>query len=123
MSKDKFEVLGTDVIRGDGYSKVTGDAKFADDYRFVDLHYAAQVRINTPSAIIKKLDYSDIINDPELTSICDSSDIPACNKIGLVKEDQPIFAHERIFSEGDVISLVIAKSSISAKLLASRVNV
>ncbi len=123
MKKNGFNIVGKEVIRQDGYAKVTGKALFADDIKIHDLHYAAQIRTKVAHAELMNIDYSAIEDDPNLIAVCDSRDIPAVNIVGLVKRDQPIFADKKIVTEGDVVAIVIAKSLQLAKELASRVKV
>ncbi len=49
---DQFNLVGKDVIRQDGFAKVTGQAKFADDYKFHGMLHGVMVRVPVAHAKI-----------------------------------------------------------------------
>ena len=64
MQKE-FSVVGKPIIREDGFDKVTGRAKFADDYKFDGMLHAVMLRIPETHAKINSIDYSELKNDIE----------------------------------------------------------
>lgn len=121
--KEKFNVVGKPVIRQDGRAKVTGQAKFADDYKFPNMLYGVMVRTKASHAIIKKIDYSEVENDKNLIAIVDANDIKGLRKTGLIKKDQPVFAFEKIVTPGDVVAMLIGEDEDELRLLAKKVKV
>ncbi|NMB82232.1 MAG: xanthine dehydrogenase family protein molybdopterin-binding subunit [Ignavibacteria bacterium] len=85
MKKQKtntiFNIVGKPVIRQDGYAKVTGKAKYADDYRFDEELYGVMVRTNSSHAIINRIDFSPIENHPVIHSIITHKDITGNKKV------------------------------------------
>lgn len=108
--KAKFSVIGKPVIRQDGIEKVTGQAKYADDYNFNGMLYGVMFRLPTAHAKIKKVDYSEIEKHNKDITICDVRDIPGDNYIGPIRKDQPIFCDKKIVTPGDVIAMLVGKS-------------
>ena len=110
MMKKSFLQVGKPVVRQDGLEKVTGQAKFADDYHFPGQLYGVMVRLPVTHAKINKIDYSVVYNEPELWTICEAGDIPGAKLVGLVRPDQPVFCNEKIVTPGDVVAMLVGKS-------------
>lgn len=119
--KKEFSIIGKPVIREDGWHKVTGQAKFADDFNFPDQLFAVPVRLPAVHAKIKNIDYSNIIGENGLAAICDSTDIPGSKKVGPIRKDQPIFCSEKVVTSGDVVAILVGPSR--EKLLQLREDV
>ena len=108
--KNKFSLIGKPIPRQDAHAKVTGQARFAEDYNLPDQLFGVMVRLPVAHAKLNRIDYSDIQNNPAIAAICDSWDIPGDKKIGIIKKDQPIFAFEKIVTPGDVVAMLIGES-------------
>jgi CO/xanthine dehydrogenase Mo-binding subunit len=105
-----FSNVGQPVIRQDGLEKVTGQAKYGDDYRFEGQLYGVMVRIPESHARINKIDYNAIQNDAALHSICDSNDVPGAQKVGAIQKDQPIFCSQKVVTRGDAVAMLLGES-------------
>lgn len=122
MYKNKFNIVGKPVVRQDGYSKVTGKAKYADDYRFEGELYGVMVRTNASHAIIKGVNFSSIENHPSIQAIITHDDIKGNKKVGPIKQDQPIFCFERILTPGDVVAMLVGSDEKILRELAKKVT-
>ena len=89
---------------------MTGSAKFADDLMFPNMLFGVMVRIPYSHAEIKNVDYSRILTSHELTTVCDSNDIPGKKNIGPIRSDQPVFCDKRVRTPGDVICMLLGES-------------
>ncbi|NOZ61794.1 MAG: xanthine dehydrogenase, partial [Calditrichaeota bacterium] len=118
----KFNIVGKPVIRPDGYAKVTGKAKFADDWNLPNQLYGVAVRLPASHAKIKSIDFSAIENAPGLVTICDWRDVPGKNKVGIIRHDQPIFCNEKIVTPGDVVALLVGEDEQNLRSLAEQVK-
>ncbi len=121
--KEKFNVIGKPVIRQDGKAKVTGQAKFADDYKFPNTLFGVMVRTKSTHAIIKNIDYSEIENDKNIVTIIDASDIKGAKKTGLIRKDQPVFAFDKIVTPGDVVAMLVGVDVDELRILAKKVKI
>ncbi len=121
--KENFNVIGRPIIRQDGKAKVTGQAKFADDYKVPGMLYGVMVRTKSAHAIIKNIDYKEIINDKNIVAILDASCVPGEKITGLVRKDQPIFAFEKIVTPGDVVAMLVGESEDILRKLTGRVKI
>ncbi len=121
--KQNFSIVGKPVIREDGYEKVTGQAKFADDYKFLNQLYGVMVRVPAAHALIKSIDYSALKNLQSKIFIFDSNDVPGEKKIGLIKRDQPVFCYDKIVTPGDVVAMLVGEDEDELRLLARKVKI
>ncbi len=122
MNKE-FSVVGKPVIREDGLDKVTGRAKFADDYKFPGMLHAVMLRISSAHAKINSIDFSAIENDESLVSIITADDVPGTKKVGMIKNDQPIFCNEKVVTPGDVLAMIVGESEAKLHELVKKIKV
>lgn len=120
---NSFNIIGQSVIRQDALEKVTGKAKFADDYNEPGQLYGVMVRVPTVHAVIKEIDYSEILGDSSQVIIIDSNDIKGLKKVGPIRQDQPIFAYDKVVTPGDVVVMLVGKSEFELKSLVKKVKV
>ncbi len=119
----KFSVVGKPVIREDGIDKVTGKAKFADDYKFNGMLHAVMLRIPCAHAKINSIDFSEIQNDESVFSIITNKDIPGTKKVGVIKNDQPVFCNEKVVTPGDVLGMIVGQSEEKLRSLVNKIKV
>lgn len=121
--KNKYSVIGGNVIREDGIEKVTGYAKFADDYKFDGMLHSAMLRIPETHAKINSIDFSKIEKNKSIAAVCTSADISGARKIGVIKNDQPVFCNEKVVTPGDVLAMLVGESEYELKKLLSEIKV
>ena len=80
--ENSFNIVGKLVIRQDGLEKVTGKAKFADDYNEPGQLYGVMVRVPTVHATIDEIDYSEVLEINPNVIIVDSNDVKGSKKVG-----------------------------------------
>jgi CO/xanthine dehydrogenase Mo-binding subunit len=119
----QFNVVGKNVIRQDGFAKVTGQAKFADDYKFHGMLNGVMVRLPVAHAKLRSIEYPGLLNNPSITTICDAEDIPGAKKVGPIKQDQPVFAFDKIVTPGDAVAMLVGKDEKMLRKLTSMVKV
>jgi len=121
--KKSFSVVGKPVIRQDGWEKVTGQAKFADDYNFPNQLFGVMVRVPVAHARINRIDYSAVQDHPAVLAICDANDVPAAKKVGPIRQDQPIFSYDKIVTPGDVVAMLLGEDEDELLKLRDQVKV
>ena len=122
MSKD-FSIVGKSVIREDGFEKITGRAKFADDYKFDGMLFSVMLRVPATHAKINSIDFSEIQNNPSVASIITSEDIPGAKKIGMIKNDQPVFCDEKVVTPGDVLAMIVGEDETELRKIVTKIKV
>ncbi len=103
-------MMFTDAFRNDAAAKVTGRAKYTDDYKLPDMLYAVPLHSQVASAIIKSIDYSEALKQKGVVAVYTAKDIPGKIKFGQIIKDCHTIINRRIRSAGDVIALVVAES-------------
>jgi len=119
---NSFNIVGKRVVRQDGPEKVTGKAKFADDINEPGQLYGVMVRVPVVHAVIEKIDYLEILQSASNVVIVDSNDIKGSKKVGPIRQDQPIFAFDKIVTPGDVVAMLVGESEEELKSHAQKVK-
>ena len=101
-------VVGEQVERPDGVGKVTGAAKYTDDYSYPDMLHARTLRAKYPHALIKGVDTSQAKSLLGVRAILTADDIPGQKNHGLVIPDWPALAYEKVRYVGDPVAIVAA---------------
>jgi CO/xanthine dehydrogenase Mo-binding subunit len=110
------------AYRNDAYAKVTGTAKYTDDYSMPDMLHAVPLHAPVASAILKKVDCTEALAMPGVVRVVLAGDIPGKIKFGQIIRDYPTLVHRRIRSTGDVIALVVAESRKQAMAACTKIK-
>ena len=111
----------TKAFRNDAIAKVTGTAKYTDDYTLPRMLHAAPLHAPMASAWVKSIDYSKALKCPGVVAVFTALDIPGKIRFGQIIKDYPTLVHDRIRSTGDVLALVVANTRDQALAAAGRV--
>src|SRR5215510_8539165 len=95
--------VGRRVIRKEGLAKVTGTAKYVDDWTFPGMIYGATIRSTIACGEILSVRHAF---DTAGFTLADYRDIPGKNTIALIEEDQPCLAERDIRHAAEPIALV-----------------
>jgi CO/xanthine dehydrogenase Mo-binding subunit len=111
--------VGRRVPRLDGPDKVTGRTKYMTDLTFENPVYGRVLRAAHPHALIRKINVSRARALPGVNCVLTAEDIPGLNGFGIIIQDQPVLAREKVRMTGDAVALVAAESDeIAAQALA-----
>lgn len=111
------------MTRNDVFEKVTGTAKYIDDYKFGDMLYAATVRSTVAHGNIKSLNSDSALKIDGVVALYTHKDIPGKNEVPFVFNDYPLLASRRVLFHGQPVALVVAKTPEIAKSAAKKVEV
>lgn len=89
MGTNKNPLVGRGVLRKEGRSKVTGQARYIDDITMPDMLYGVTVRSTVARGRIKNISFGGNIPWNEFT-IVTAKDIPGDNHLALILHDQPV---------------------------------
>ena len=113
-----LRVVGHSHPRPDAVAKVTGAARFADDYAFSNMLYGATLRAARPHARILSIDTSAAAALPGVHAVLIHRDVPGRNRHGLVIQDWPVLCDAKVRYMGDAVALVAAESpAVAAEAL------
>jgi len=96
------------VFRNDDVSKVTGRAKYADDYTFHGMIHAVPVYTDSVHAEIISIDTTEAETIEGVRKVLTWRDVPGLPAFGQIEKDLYIFAKDKIRYHGDVVALVVA---------------
>ena len=102
----RARAVGASVPRKDGAAKVTGAAKYIDDYHFPGMLYGATVRSEIPCGDIVAVRFDF---DRAGFVIADYRDIPGRNIVAAIADDQPMLAEHVVRHVGEPILLIAHK--------------
>ena len=114
----KHKIIGNSERRVDAWGKVTGRAKFAEDYNLRHQLCGRVLRSKYPHARILSIDISQAMKLPGVETVLTAKDIPGSKTFGIVLKNQQILAEDRVRYLGDGVALVAATSKeIAAQAL------
>ncbi len=104
--------VGVTVIRKEACDKVTGDAKYTDDFISTGVLTAKVVTSTCAHGNIKNLDISEALTIPGIRAILTGENYPLL--CGPLLEDRPPLANKKVRYYGEPVALVVADSESSA---------
>lgn len=109
-SSGETRVVGHVMARPDAVAKVTGAARFTDDYSFPGMLHARVLRAGVPHAILSCLDVSAARALPGVRAVLTAEDVPGRSNHGLVIFDWPVLVAvgEKVRTVGDAVAIVAA---------------
>jgi CO/xanthine dehydrogenase Mo-binding subunit len=96
--------------RNDAYAKVTGKTKYADDIKFPFMLHAVPVYSDYVHAKINKIDITEAKKSEGVVKVITAKAVPGVNRWGQIIKDFRIFAEDKIYYNGDVVAIVVAKT-------------
>ncbi len=91
-------------------AKITGSARFADDYNFPGMLYARTKRAGVPHARILSIDTSAARDLEGVHAVLTHEDIPGRNAHGIVTTDWPVLCGDKVRYVGDAVAIVAAET-------------
>lgn len=114
-SAPEYSVIRQKVRRRDAEDKATGKAVYADDLALPGMLYGRALRSAHAHALIKGIDCTAALQAPGVVTVLTARDIPGVNRFGLVYQDQPVLADDKVRCYGDAVALVVAESEAAAE--------
>lgn len=118
-----LKIIGKPERRVDAWGKVTGKAKFAEDYNVAHQLWGKVLRSKYPHAKILSIDTSKAEQLPGVEAVLTAKEIPGSKVFGIVIKNQQILAEDRVRYLGDGVALVAAKSKEIAEQALALINV
>jgi len=114
---EPLKQIGQPHQRPDAVEKVTGAAKYTDDYIFDGMLHGATLRSEHPHARILAIDTAAALALPGVHAVLTHADVHGDPRHGLVENDWPVFAGGRFPARyvGDPIALAVAETEALAR--------
>ncbi len=119
----KLKIIGKSERRVDSWGKVTGRAKFADDYNVGHQLIGKVLRSKHPHAKIVRIDTSKARALPGIQAVLTAVDIPGSKVFGIVEKNQAILAEDRVRYLGDGVALIAATTKEIAEEALSLIDI
>ncbi len=110
QTKTPLRVVGQPLPRPDAVAKVTGAARYTDDYVFPNMLHAATLRAGIPHARIRRIDVSKARALPGVHAVLTHEDVPGSKNHGLVYNDWPVLCYDKVRYVGDAVAIVAAET-------------
>jgi selenium-dependent xanthine dehydrogenase len=117
--------VGQTIIRPDAIEKVTGEARFTDDFQFPGMLFGKTLRAGIPHGIVKKLEVQRARSLEGVVAVLTAKDIPGENSHGVVIYDWPVLVGvgEKVRYVGDALAIVAAETEEIASQALSMIQV
>jgi len=123
LKAEEFIIVGKSIDRVDAIDKVTGKAKFMEDYTIPGMLYAKIVMSNEAHAKIRMINLEHALKIPGVVRIITAKDIPGENQAGYALPDQPLLAEGKVRYHGEPIAIIVAENPEAAVIAASELNI
>lgn len=107
---EPMRVISRSVMPQEVVEKVTGAAKFTDDYVFADMLFARTLRSPLPHARIVDIRTDAAKALPGVQAVLTHKDVPGENLHGLVYRDWAVLCSDKVLYVGDAVAIVAADS-------------
>ena len=98
------------VLSRDAVGLVTGATRFGDDYRIEGVLHGKILWASHPHAEILNVDTTEAKAMPGVAAVITARDIPGKNQAGLIIQDQPAIAYDKVRCIGDTLAAVLAET-------------
>ncbi len=109
-TRPALNVVGRPLPRPDAVAKVTGAARYTDDYIFPGMLHACTLRAGIPHARIVRIDTSKAKALPGVAAVLTHEDVPGAKNHGLVYADWPVLCYDKVRYVGDAVAIVAAET-------------
>jgi xanthine dehydrogenase molybdenum-binding subunit len=92
-------------------AKITGTARFTDDYRFPGMLYARTKRAGVAHARIRSIETTKARSLEGVHAVLTHSDVPGRNLHGIVSLDWPVLCADKVRYVGDAVAIVAADTA------------
>lgn len=112
----KTKIVGQSLPRIDAYDKVTGQARYPDDFSMPGMLHGKVVWSEHPHARVRRIDTSKAEAYPGVVRVITYQDVPV-NEYGINITDQPVLVAEgdKVRWVGDRMAIVVAETERAAE--------
>ena len=123
MTEGNLAQVGRPLPSPDSPAKAAGRTRFLQDLAFPRMLHAKMVFPGIAHALIGRVSYERALQVSGVVAIADGRSVPGLNRVGVVVDDQPLFAGDRVRYEADCVAIVGAETLEAAVEAASLVEI
>lgn len=110
MAEENLIHVGQPLPLSDGPAKAAGRTRFVQDLSFPRMLHAKMVFPGLPHAAIRGVSYARALSVKGVVAVADARSVPGLNRVGVVVDDQPLFARDKVRYEADCVAIVGAET-------------
>lgn len=114
--------VGQNVLRKEGYEKLTGAARYIDDITLDGMLFGKTIRSTVARGQIKSIKF-DPSYDWSTIVVADYRDIPGKNYVALIENDQPLLAESEVRHYDEPILLIAAATKSELQTAARHIHI
>jgi CO/xanthine dehydrogenase Mo-binding subunit len=114
--------VGQNVLRKEGYEKLTGEARYIDDLALDGMLFGKTIRSTIASGRIKSISF-DPSYDWSQIIVADYRDIPGQNYVALIEQDQPLLVESEVRHYDEPILLIAGASRHEVETAARNIHI
>ena len=115
--------LDQGLPRPDAHAKVTGKAKYVNDYHPPKMLIGGIVGSPVASGRVRSIDVSEARKVPGIHAVLTADDLPGTNSMGIIFDDQPVLVQDRIRMVGDRLVLIAGETREAVEEAKRRVKI
>lgn len=123
VGEDEFQIISKPTPFIDARKKVTGEARYADDFHFPNALYCRFLRSIYAHARIESIDVSEAEKIPGVRYIVTGSELPEKFGILPISQDQTALAIDKVRYIGEIVAAVAADSETIAEAALKAIRV
>jgi CO/xanthine dehydrogenase Mo-binding subunit len=123
MSSEGSFTVGKAIPAAGSRAKAKGATRFLQDISIPGMLHAKMVLAGRPHARIAQVAFERALATDGIVAVATCDDVPGDNRVGVVIDDQPLFASRIVRYEGDCIAIVAAANPEVADLAARNVEI
>jgi CO/xanthine dehydrogenase Mo-binding subunit len=113
--------VGQNVLRKEGYEKLTGEARYVDDLMLDGMLFGKTVRSTIASGRIKSIKFNPSYDWSKII-VADYRDIPGENYVALIERDQPLLVESEVRHYDEPILLIAGASKHEVETAARNID-
>ena len=114
--------VGQNVLRKEGYEKLTGAARYVDDLTLDGMLFGKTIRSTIARGRIKKIELDPAFDWSQVV-VADCRDIPGDNYVALIESDQPLLVDHEVHHYDEPILLIAAESKAELEKAARHLQI
>ena len=114
--------VGQNVLRKEGYEKLTGAARYVDDLTLDGMLFGKTIRSTVARGRIKSIKFDPLYDWSQIV-VADYRDIPGDNYVALIENDQPLLVESEVRHFDEPILLIAAPSKGQLEAAARHIQI
>ncbi|MFY9608283.1 MAG: xanthine dehydrogenase family protein molybdopterin-binding subunit [Blastocatellia bacterium] len=114
--------VGQNVLRKEGYEKLTGAARYIDDIALDGMLFGKTIRSRVARGRIKSISFDTNLDWSNIV-VAQYRDIPGANYVALIENDQPLLVEEDVRHHDEPILLIAAETKLLAEHAARAIHI